>query len=158
MNNHENSHCEGPLALSDKAPASASKSELMTSTVKQTTSVGIHSEEKTATGKKNKQMIEWSEEDKNNRSVNKMSSSKPNVLTFSAKKAPVFVYHETKSSQKIRIDSKLEASLQDSTSSQGAKPFSKTALAMEMVQPTSALTKATADGLCHFQDETNTPD
>lgn len=80
------------------------------------------------------------------------------MLTFSAKKAPVFVYHETKSSQKIRIESKLEASLQNSSSSHEAKPFSKTALTMDMIQPTSALTKATADGLCHFQDETNTPD
>jgi hypothetical protein len=34
--------------------------------------------------------------------------------------------------------------------------FSKQAL--DALQPTSALTKATADGYCPFQDEINTPD
>lgn len=46
--------------------------------------------------------------------------------------------------------------MHDSNSSQGAKPFSKQAL--DPLQPTSALTKATADGYCQFQDDINTPE
>ena len=38
------------------------------------------------------------------------SSSKHGVHGFSAKKAPVFVYHETKSCSKIRVNPKRESS------------------------------------------------
>ena len=48
------------------------------------------------------------------------------------------------------------SSLQDSNSSQGTKPGSRQAF--DAVQPASALTTATADGYCQFQDEINTTD
>ena len=84
------------------------------------------------------------------------SSTKTGLLACSAKKAPVFVYHETKSSRKIRVDQKRLSSLQDSSSSQGTKPGSQRAF--DALQPTSALTKATAEGYCQLQDEINTTD
>lgn len=84
------------------------------------------------------------------------SSTKQGILGFSAKKAPVFVYHETKSSSKIRVNPRRESSPQHSSSSQGLKKGNKRGL--DVLQPTSALTKATADGYCQLQDEINTVD
>lgn len=75
---------------SEKAAASGSKSERVLDNLKEQNGGDLYSDEKA-------KKIDLSGGGENHRSVPK-SSTKQQVLTYSAKKAPVFVYHETKSS------------------------------------------------------------
>lgn len=74
---------------SEKAAVSGSKSERVLDNFKEPSGGGLYSDEKA-------KKIDLSGGGDNHRSVPK-SSTKQQVLAYSAKKAPVFVYHETKS-------------------------------------------------------------